>query len=369
MTSTLTKIEDLVICRNDDYNSFPNIVKRQDGSMVAVFRQAPDRRRTLGHNLHIDPSSRAVSIASNDGGKTWSAPSVLYDDFLYGIQDPCLNLLSDGTLFCTFFTWQVLLPEDVPAFNPATYDRRIGGKWVGRLGGAYSIRSTDGGATWDDPLPITSPAGGVQARNVRGNAVELEDGTILLPMYVRTPDSSSAVLAVTRDRGRTWEQRSVIADTGELWFHEPNLYRTPSGKLIALLRTTDRREGVSDERRHPLYTCESYDNGLTWSIFTGHPIYSPSPFHLLRLASGRTLLTYGYRLPPYGIRALILNSECTDWETAPETIVRVDGPNKDIGYTCSVQADNGDIVVMYYYADEPGGLCYIAASRLIEYEH
>lgn len=306
-------------------------------------------------------------MISGDGGRTWDEkPAVLYDDFLYGIQDPCINLLRDGTLFCTFFTWQVLLPGDVPALNPATFDRRITDKWVARLGGAYSIRSMDGGATWDDPLPITSPDDGVHARNVRGNVVELDDGAILLPMYIRTPDSSSATLAVTRDRGRTWELRSTIANAGELWFHEPNLYRTPSGKLIALLRTTDRREGVSAERKHPLYTCESYDDGLTWGRLTEHAIYSPSPFHMLRLASGKTLLTYGYRLPPYGIRAIVLNGECTDIDTAPETILRVDGPGTDIGYTCSAQADDGEILVVYYYSDDPHGVRYIAGTRFTE---
>ena len=77
--------------------------------------------------------------------------------------------------------------------------------------------------------------------------------------------------------------------------------------------------------------------------FQGHPL------HALRLPDNRVLLTYGYRHQPYGIRARILNPECTDYRTAPEFVLRDDGGTTDLGYTWSVQLDKKQVLVVYYF--------------------
>ena len=61
------------------------------------------------------------------------------------------------------------------------------------------------------------------------------------------------------------------------------------------------------------------------------------------------MLTYGYRHKPFGIRARILNYECTNFGTAPEIILRDDGGNSDIGYTWPVQLDKNRVLVTYYF--------------------
>jgi hypothetical protein len=111
---------------------------------------------------------------------------------------------------------------------------------------------------------------------------------------------------------------------------------------------------VPNEKKHPLYTSESYDNGRTWTNVREHAIYSPSPFHALQLQSGHVLLTYGHRYPSYGIRAYVLNGECTNIDEAEQIVLRADGLGRDIGYTSAVQLDNCDILVTYYYFDENG---------------
>lgn len=83
----------------------------------------------------------------------------------------------------------------------------------------------------------------------------------------------------------------------------------------------------------------------------------------LRLNDGRVLLTYGYRNEPYGIRARILNPECTDFATSPEIVIRDDGGNWDIGYTWATQFDDGRVLVVYYYNQEDGPR-YIAGTIL-----
>ena len=136
--------------------------------------------------------------------------------------------------------------------------------------------------------------------------------------------------------------------------HEPAFYHTPGGKLICFIRTA----GLNDH----LVTTESTDNGRTWSAWqerqvTGHP-YTPVP-----LPDGRVLLIYGYRHAPYGIRARLLDPECSDIDTAPEFVIRDDGLGTDLGYPWgTVLADGRMLAVYYIYGQD--GLRHIAGSVL-----
>lgn len=357
LVTGLRKIEDIIIYKDGNYNAFPNVIRNESGDILVAFRQAPDRQRQYGDATHHDPASKAVYVTSSDEGKTWdSQVSILYDDFFLGVQDPCINVLKDGSIFCTYFTWKVLEEADVP--EPTPKDSKIFDKWYARPGGVYSIRSNNGGATWDKPIQIMQTG-----QFVRGNLVELDDGTLLLPMYVHPQDESQSLVAATKDRGVTWETRGVLASSQDCLFQEPNLYQTESGKLVAFIRSAKMDPSLSKLEKHPLYTCESVDEGRTWTNLTEHAIYSPSPFHALRLQSGNVLLTYGYRnMPGSGIRAFVLDSECSNIAEAEETILRDDGLGGDIGYPSSIQLDNGDILITYYFYDEDKGVRYIAGT-------
>ena len=77
--------------------------------------------------------------------------------------------------------------------------------------------------------------------------------------------------------------------------------------------------------------------------FQGHPL------NALRLPDNRVLLTYGYRHKPFGIRARILNAECTNFADAPEIVLRDDGVNGDLGYTWPVLLDEKRVLIVYYF--------------------
>jgi len=119
-----------------------------------------------------------------------------------------------------------------------------------------------------------------------------------------------------------------------------------------------RSEGLEDDA----CLARSTDGGksfLPWQRlgFRGHPL------HALRLPDQRVLLTYGYRHAPLGIRARILNPECTDAATAPEIILRADGTTTDLGYPWSVQIDAHHVLVVYYFKDK-GPIQYLAGTVL-----
>ncbi|WP_409346244.1 exo-alpha-sialidase [Paenibacillus sp. MBLB4367] len=345
-------IEHLVIYKDEHYNTFPTVVPLADGTFRLGFRQAPDRRTAYaGAITHVDASSKAVSIGSQDG-IVWDAKAaVIWDDFFHGVQDPCLNALRDGSLFVTYFTWKVYEKEEAPAELKAGTWHRLMDRWVGVMAGCYSIRSADGGLTWDKPALVE--LGDVV---LRGSSVEMEDGSILAPFYEQEDETFNVVVGKTADRGHTWERAAVIPGyEGQYHFHEPTLYKTDAGKLVLFIRSLKlNRQPGEEQSAAPLFTSESTDGGRTWSAVKRWPIYSPSPFNALRLADGRVLLNYGYRYKPFGIRALVLDAECTDLGTAAESVIREDGLGSDIGYTSAVQLADGRVLITYYYYLDDG---------------
>lgn len=83
--------------------------------------------------------------------------------------------------------------------------------------------------------------------------------------------------------------------------------------------------------------------------FYGHSLSA------VRLPDNRVLLTYGYRREPCGIRAKILNKECTDFATSDEIILRDDnGPGTDVGYSWPVVLEENRVLVVYYITRDNG---------------
>ena len=149
---TLKPLKHITIYKDNQYNTFPSAVVTGKGQIMVGFRQAPDRMQSYGDFVHIDPSSKAVYVTSEDG-EHWSPEGdIICDHYFYGVQDPCLNVLRDGTIFSTIFLWKVAEKDDVQ--GQAGYTHTIFDNWVGKAVGCYSIRSHDHGVTWDHPIPI-----------------------------------------------------------------------------------------------------------------------------------------------------------------------------------------------------------------------
>ena len=68
----------------------------------------------------------------------------------------------------------------------------------------------------------------------------------------------------------------------------------------------------------------SPDRGRTWEPVLKTPVWG-YPQHLLPLRDGRLLMTYGYRRPPFGVRACLSSDYGQTWDVANEIILRMDG--------------------------------------------
>ncbi len=369
-------LEHKTIYRDGEYVAFPNLARLQNGQIICAFRHARERQKEYGRVTHVDPTAKDVFIVSPDGGRSFDpALHVILDDEM-SEQDPCVNVLSDGRIIVTYFRWQ-LVPlgkgaETWGADAFSRYGRTLHGQYdCYPHGASYSI-SDDNGQTWRH-MPPLHMEGVPSAGGVRGNIVELPDGALLMPFYgaLHLDELSRAGLIRSDDRGETWYHYSVMGldAAREKNYLEPGIYRTESGRLVGLFRTqTDyTKPGVDfDDTYLNLHIAVSGDNGKTFGpVQEIEGLWGSSPFHALRLQSGRVLVTYGYRRAPYGIRARLCNSELTDLAGAEELILRDDGPNGDLGYPNAIQLDNGDILVTYYISG-PDGIRTIDVTRLRE---
>jgi sialidase-1 len=348
--TSIRKIKDLIIYKDSlYYSAFPSVVKRPDGEILVAFRRAPDRRLFGQQDIsHTDPNSYMVGVRSRDG-ETWSNESeLIFAHPFGGSQDPCLLQLKDGSLICTSYIWGLIRPDadsilhrklmlvqGEAAYSPAF-----------TFMGGYLVRSDDGGKTWVGPIYPPSVPSDIQV-NVwgkplpaynRGALYEGKNGRIYWAVAAQNSDSpsrTSVYLMTSDDKGLTWKYISLIAIDKKVSFNETSIYETPKGDLVAFLRTAD----MPGE-----YSCiaRSTDGGKTfqWQSlgFYGYPL------HALKLPDNRVLLTYGYRHKPYGIRARILNAECTDFASSPEFIIRDDGGSGDLGYSWSEMLDQISII-------------------------
>lgn len=359
----LRKVNDFVIYQDDRFHSaFPSVVRRPDGELLVAFRRAPNRLR-FGEekNDHVDPNSYLVAVRSRDG-ETWTQePELIHANPFGGSQDPCLLQLRDGTLLCASYGWSFVRPDGLPNLKPPVFQPVPGAIF----NGGYYLRSVDGGTTWQGPLrpphiasevlndPFAEP---IRAYN-RGAMTEGRDGRIFWVCAVKDqvePSKTSNHLLISGDKGLTWTCACPVAGDAKVSFNETSIYETPKGDLVAFLRTADFDDQACIVR--------STDGGRSFQPWLGMG-WQGHPLHALRLPDERVLLVYGYRHQPYGIRARVLNAECTDFATAPEMVLRDDGTTTDLGYPWSVLLDDQHVLVTYYH-NVAGGIQHIAGTIL-----
>ncbi|MCA9230575.1 MAG: exo-alpha-sialidase, partial [Planctomycetales bacterium] len=361
-TLAVTKLEDLVIYEDPTfYSAFPSIVARPEGELLVAFRRAPNRK-VFGEkgNSHTDSNSYLVMVRSHDNGTTWSKhPALIHAHAFGGSQDPCMIQLSDQSIVCSSYAWARVADEVKQNFDEGLrHDNFV-------FMGGYLLRSEDGGHTWSDPIlppPVkgsvtTTALGGPCPAYNRGAMCQTTSGQLHWAVAVQralNPRRAETHLLTSTDGGRSWGYACPIASDDSASFNETSLYETPKGDLVAFMRTADFEDHTVIAR--------STNSGRSFEPWVdtgwqGHPHYA------LRLPDLRVLLVYGYRHKPYGIRARVLNAECTDFNTAEEIVLRNDGGNSDLGYPWATMTADDKALVVYYF-NKSNGTRHIAGTLL-----
>lgn len=317
----LESAERVVAVKGGGY--FPVLIKMQDGSLGAVLR---------GGAPHVGLEGRLDWVHSEDGGKTWSKPSVIVDSE-FDDRNPALGQMSDGTI--------VMAYAEASTYNAeGKFDTSVGAYTM------FYVTSTDGGKTWSEKRLL--PPCPIKNGSPYGKIILLPDGTALMPAYggydteykgpIDIAEGAKHISGIFRstDNGKTWDDFSVISATDH---NETAIAYLPDGRLIAMGRT------YSDGS---IQQMESTDKGYTWDAPRQVTIPREHPGDLCLLQNGDLLLVHGNRNTPHGVAAIVSRDSGKTWKSEDRFLVAWTSLNTDCGYPSVVQLDDGTIVTMYY---------------------
>lgn len=334
------------------YAPFPALRATPDlGVLYASFA----KKTQATHYETLDATRGCME--SRDGGRTWAEVPALPDG-LIGPRPGEVFTAADGARLRIRQNWRKYYPPERRAEFEGRYRIETPGThkpgWFAVNSGGRVERSEDGGKTWQsNPIPELDTYSSCSSP---WSYLQLRDGRVLRAFVVvsNAKDSGDVHVAITAD-GRTAEVHRVMGDDEEkLRFTEETLVHETTDGVIWLLT---RVEGGDDHMRQAV----SRDGGRTWTAarsgIKGHP-----PSGLVGLADGRLVLTYGYRHPPYGVRAVVSTDEGLTWDAANPFTLRNDGAGYDLGYPTSLQLPDGTILTLYYFTGDDG-TTHVAATR------
>jgi BNR repeat-like domain len=353
------------------YCAHPHAVALGNGEWLMVFNRAP-RREIILHPPE-EPLFCNVITRSSDEGHSWSIPEVVPGYDWHGVECAGLTMLSSGTVMLNQwrFNWyplalaRAMAAEEELSFpgefmaawanSPEHHTWAVRPRnfedltpWARGQGRTYVHFSKDGGRSFDETVEIdTHPYKG--GYGMRG-AVALEGGDLLLPLC-DVPAYRTVFTVRSSDGGRTWQAPVKVAGAEGHAFEEPCALKLGSGTLIMLMR---------DNVTRRLHRVVSDDDGLIWTEPEPLPIEG-YPAHLLELADGRILCTYGRRKPPFSIRAALSADEGMTWNIGEEICIRGGLPNANLGYPVTLAAADRSLTTFYYAEDE--GVTCIQATR------
>jgi len=202
---------------------------------------------------------------SRDGGRTWSEPLPVPENWATSLETPTIHRLVDakGTARLVLFS------------------------------GLHPIRSslsTDDGATWT-PLQPIGAFGGIVAmasvtRLANGDLVAHfhDDGRHLRADGKRS--QFSVYQTRSTDGGVTWSEPTVVWTGRDLDLCEPGVVRSPDGKRLAMLLRENKRQKNS-------HVCFSDDEAATWSTPVELPAALTGDRHVGAYApDGRLVLSF-----------------------------------------------------------------------------
>ena len=303
----------------DNVCAWPNLTHLPDGTIHTTLFNQP---------THGGWEGDVECWASVDEGHTWTLRGVpAPHEPTTARMNVAAGLARDGSMIVIASGWSRRNPV---GDYTSPHEGKVLDNWV--------CRSTDGGASWSHEETLTKPddkgIGCIPFGDIDGQT----DGSLGVCIYSGTNKAGNQSCYLTRqDQGRSRSRKSIIECSIS---NETAPLVVPDGSILAVART-------SVEQHLELH--RSTYLGATWQAQCPLTLFGQIPAHLLALADGRVLLSYGLRNKGlHGVATRIRDYDGKTWN-APRIIVNY-GRDVDGGYPSSVQCADGTIVTAYYCA-------------------
>ena len=336
-----------------NYFAWPSVAKLPDGKIAAV---ASGYRRS-----HVCPFGKCVMALSDDGGETYTPAFPIIDTPLDDRDGGICTFGEKGVIVSSFNnTRQMqrdnnkLLPDledwmlKRNKYYHAYLDTVTSEDEEKYLGSLFRM-SFDGGKTFGNiyKSPVTSPHG----------PIELKDGTLLWVGRTFSKDDSfdektSRIKSYKINVDGSMEYLGTVPpiyyDNKFMCSCEPSVIELPDGRILCQIR-------VSNDGYFTLFQTESIDGGKSWTHPTQIlPKRGGAPAHLLLHSSGVLISAFGYRDTPYGIKVTFSKDLGKTWDE-PIFLYDNGGVEGDLGYPCSIELENGNILTVFYARDQKTG--------------
>ncbi len=300
----------------DNVCAWPNLTRLPDGTIVATIFNQPC------HGLW---EGDVEAWASVDGGRTWSLRgTAAAHESGTNRMNVAAGLSARGDLVVLASGW---------SHRPRKGEGSAGHEPPAQPLAPWVCRSRDGGRTWTHEHTVAA------GRHIVpfGDIVRLPEGSLGACLYSwREPDERGCHFYTSGDDGYTWSVRGTI-EVGTI--NETTPLVLPDGELLACGRT-------SDDQHLELF--RSTDCGASWRREQQVSQGSQHPGHLLGLADGRVVLTFGDRRDGrHGIVVRVSGDGGRGWGEAHRL---VDLDPGDLGYPATVPGEEGTLVTAWYSA-------------------
>lgn len=346
------------------YTSFPHVLN-VEGTLWCVFRKASEFSRDAALNgvaTHHDPNSSIWISSSDDGGASWSTPNLVYKG-PYGVNDPAITLLDSGDMLIRFVVLEITSQGFYSSDDRQLFSHRTEHGLITKVRGNLVLRAA--GPRYDDWYYVgMSDNEEIGPSCSRDPILELQDGTLIMPVYTGAPKRSDQSWCLRSfDGGVNWVHPVLIADDPDglssqmrgINFNETSIIAFGEGALVAMVRGDSTFH--TDSGFMPvggvgkLYTVHSNDGGLSWGRAIDNDTFG-QPGALLNLGGDRCLATYGVRKAPYGVRCKFSEDRGVTWGN--EIIIYDEAPIWDCGYPFTVETKSGGFCTVFYTPDENG---------------
>ncbi|MBN2023978.1 MAG: exo-alpha-sialidase [Pirellulales bacterium] len=314
---------------DDGYHTYriPSIIVTTKGSVLAFCEGRKNSSRDWGD---ID----LVLKRSTDGGRTFGAAKVIWDDGPNTCGNPCPVVdRASGTIWL-LMTHNV--GEDRESDILAGKSRRDRTVWI--------AHGADDGQSWSNPVEITPtiklPTWNWYATGP-GAGIQLSTGRLVIPCdhVVAASRVRNSHVILSDDGGRTWRLGGTAGpDTNEC-----EVVELADGRLMLNMRNADRAQ------RTRLVSTSS-DGGLTWSKPARDPaLLEPVCQASLRrygLAAdgGRDRLLFSNPADRDARRRMTVRLSHDEGESWPLSKVLHEGPS---AYSCLAVLGDGTILCLY----------------------